>query len=321
MSVVTRQAVLAEPGRFEYISTELTAEPGQLLVEMIAVGLCPFELKHWKGLRGTYPQTVGHEPVGRVLESGAGVLGFEPGDVVTGYAHGLTAFADHLVMPAAGAFHVAPGIDPTRALGEPAKCVLTVVEAAEPRAGHVGVIVGSGPMGLLATQILSHTMLRALVVVDTVPERLALAREFGATHTIDASVGGVLEQILAITDGQGADFVIEGTGVPELLQDCCTYARARGRVVLMSSYTRPAREFDFQPAISRGLTIIAAHPPYAADGFDMMRRAVGLINDGTVRFDPVVTHSFPLDDVQGAFETLDSKSSNYLKGIVVGSAA
>jgi threonine dehydrogenase-like Zn-dependent dehydrogenase len=115
-----------------------------------------------------------------------------------------------------------------------------------------------------------------------------------------------------------ADFVIEGTGNPRVLNGSVPYLkRGRGRLVMMSSHEEICKEFDFREAANRGVEIRIAHPAYSTNQLEDLRRAVDLLNKGIFKMDEIVTHEFRLDEIQKAFESLENKPSSYLKGIVV----
>ena len=314
----TRQAVLIAPKRFELREAELTPGPGQLLLKVAVCGLCNWEQNHWLGQLGTCPQTLGHEWAGTVAEIGPGVTGFSVGDPVTGLPDSLSAFADYLVVGASNCFKLGTGIDPAQALGEPLKCIVTVLRAAAPEAGDVGVVLGCGPMGLWCLQALAGRLPAALVAVDVSPAKLELARRFGATHTVNPRAEDAVARIGDIGGGRLADFVIEGTGIPELMGEAANYMKTgRGRLVLMSSHERAAREFDWRTVQSKGIAVAGAHPSYSLDQTDDMRRAVRLLNNGVFRMDGIISHRFPLARIQEAFETLEHKPADYIKGVVV----
>jgi threonine dehydrogenase-like Zn-dependent dehydrogenase len=116
-----------------------------------------------------------------------------------------------------------------------------------------------------------------------------------------------------------ADFVIEGTGVPSLMNTAQRLLRTsgRGRLVLMSSHEEACPEFDFRETIARSAVIMAPFPSYSYSRVEDLRRAVTLLNRGVFKVKEVVSHEFKLDDIQTAFETLENKPAGYLKGIVV----
>jgi len=315
---ITRQAVLVAPRKLELREAALDPGPGQLLVKLAVCGLCNWELNHWMGELGTCPQTLGHEWAGTVAAVGAGVEGFAVGDRVTGLPDSLSAFADYLVTGAETCFALAPEIDPAQALGEPLKCIITVLRAAAPEPGDVGVVLGCGPMGLWCLQGLTGNVLSALIAVDLSPEKLELAQRCGATHTINPRAEDAVARIREIGGGRLADFVIEGTGVPELMGAAAGYLKTgRGRLTLMSSHERAAREFDWRVVQNQGIVIAGAHPAYARDQVDDMRRAVLLLNNGVFRMDGIISHRIPLDRIQEAFETLEQKPADYIKGVVI----
>jgi len=317
-SMKTRQAVLVESKRFELREAELTPGPGQLLVKVAVCGLCNWEQNHWLGQLGSCPQTLGHEWAGTVAEIGPDVSGYAIGDQVTGLPDSLSAFADYLVTGAATCFKLSPSLDPAQVPGEPLKCVVTVMRAAAPEVGDIGVVLGCGPMGLWSLQGLAGKMLGALIAVDVSPAKLDLARQQGASHLINPHTEDAVARILEISGGRLADFVIEGTGVPELVGQAASYLKTgRGRLVIMSSHERAAREFDWRVVQNKGAVVTGAFPSYSMDQVDDMRRAVLLFNNGVFRMDGIISHRFPLDRIQEAFETCERKPADYIKGVVI----
>ncbi|NMA65202.1 MAG: zinc-binding dehydrogenase [Clostridiaceae bacterium] len=290
-----------------------------MLVKVGGCGLCNWELNHWKGLIGPNPQPLGHEWAGEVVQLGEDVEGFEIGDLVSGESVGMTGFSEYLIANAKGCFKLDKSVDTQTALVEPLQCVVTVLNAAAPEAGDYGIIQGCGPMGLWCVQALSGNFQSGLIAVDIDDYKLELAQKYGATHTINSSKTDVKERIAEITKGHMADFVIEGTGIPALLNNAVPYLRrnGRGRLVLMSSHEEPCKEFDFREAIERSIEIRVAHPAYQLKPQDNLRRAIEFINRGVFKMDEIITHKFTLDEIQKAFETLENRPSDFIKGVVV----
>ena len=313
--------MLIEPRHFELRDAQVSPRAGELLVRVHACGLCNWEQNHWKGLLGKCPQTLGHEIAGTVEALGDGVESFQIGQSVTGLPDALHGFADYCVMPADRCAIVSQDVPIATALGEPLKCVVTNLTGAAPAVGEVGVIVGCGPMGLWCLQALSGVSLAALVAVDVSDAKLNLAEQYGATHTIRPQDGQAQQAIGDITDGRMADFVIEGTGQPGVLAQAIEYLKiGRGRLVVMSSHEEQATNFDFRPLMSRGAVVHFTHPAYTANALtetEHLHRAIRLYNRGVFKMDQIVTHRFLLENIQQAFETLEQKPADYVKGIVV----
>ena len=314
----SKRAFLAEPGRFEIREVDVQIAEDEVLVKVSSCGLCNWELNHWKGLLGQCPQTLGHEWAGIVVETGKDVKDIAIGDYVAGLFTG-TGFTEYTAAKASQCFILEKSVNPKYALAEPVKCVTTVISAACPMPGDFGVITGAGPMGLWCIQALSGNMLGGLIAIDIDDSKLELAKKYGASDTINARKENVIQKLSDISGGRLADFVIEGTGVPEMVDSAMDYIRntGRGRLIIMSSYERDTNKLDLRKAVNKSLEIRVAHPGYSLDNADDMRRAVILINKGTYKFNELITHEFSLDDIQKAFETLENKPQGYLKGIVV----
>lgn len=316
-----KRAMLAEPYRFELYDVEETPGPGQVLLKIEGCGLCNWELNFWHGNLNFmgYPHMLGHEYAGIVAELGEGCTRLKVGDKVTALQDGFGGFGEYHVVDETSCELLADNIDPRFAFGEPQKCVLTVLDAANPKAGDYGVVQGCGPMGMWCIQAMAGNLLGALIAIDIDDKKLEMAKKFGATHTINSKTEDAAQRIAEITKGHMADFVIEGTGVPVLLDRAQDFVRAgrNGRLILMSSHHAATPEFDFRKAVDRGLTIIVPHPPYSADPKDDFRRAAIFINNGTFKNEELVSHTFRLDEINKAFETLDHKPADFLKGVIL----
>lgn len=313
------RACLTEPRKFEFFDVDESPNEDQVLIKIAGCGLCNWELNFWDGTLNFmgYPHKLGHEFAGVIEEVGTNIEHLKVGDKVTAVDRGFGGFAEYRVTNASACIKLNDDLDPKYAMGEPQKCILTVLGAIEPYAGDYGVVVGCGPMGLWCVQGLKGKLLAGLIAVDIDDKKLALAKKFGATHIINSSNEDVNAHIKEITQGHMADFVIEGTGLPKVLDEAQIYLKmGRGKLILMSSHHEPSEKFDFRKSIDRGNQIIVAHPPFAVDESDDFRRAVSLINNGTFKNKELVTHEFKLSEIQKAFETLENKPGNFIKGIV-----
>lgn len=314
-----KRACLVEPGKFQLFEVEEEPGQGEVLMKIAGCGLCNWELNFWDGqlnFQG-YPHKLGHEFAGEIVAVGPGCKKLKVGDKVSAVDRGFGGFAEYRVTKEDACEKLADTIDPTYAMGEPQKCIVTVLRAAAPEAGDYGVILGVGPMGMWCVQGLKANTLSGLIAVDVDDEKLTMAKHFGATHTINSRNEDAVQRIREITGGHMADFVIEGSGIPSLLNAAQDYLKVgKGRLILMSSH-HDACQFDFRKAVDKGLEFRIAHPPYSQNERDDFRRAVSLINNGVFQSEPLVTHVFKLSDIQTAFETLANKPKGFMKGLVV----
>lgn len=317
----TRRAVLTGVRNFEIQNIDLHPAPGQVMLKVAVCGLCHWELNHWKGLVGTFPQPVGHEVAGTIVALGDGVTDFEIGDRVTVLfqVSECAGFADYVCAEAKWCVKVPDSVCLEEGVFEPVMCVVNVLRQTKPECGDHGVLIGCGCMGLWATQLLKSNSLASLTAIDFNSERLALAKEFGATHTINPREEDALAKLSEITNGHLADFVIEGTGIPAVLNDGLKYLRPSGggKLIMMSSHEEVTKELDLREGVRKSAQLIVAHGGLSVDQRDDLRRAVELVAAGKVNIHNMLTHRYSLEDIRAGFEALEKPPAGYLKGIVI----
>ena len=314
--MLSRQAVLVEPRRFEIEERDITPGPDQLLVKMTACGLCNWELGHWTGVLDTPPMTLGHEGCGIVTEVGKDVTRFAVGDAVTGLPDTLCCFADYYLLSEISTLKVSAAPEPGLALGEPLCCVQNVVRAAHPQAGDLVAMVGCGPMGQWCIQYLAGHLPGAIIAVDLDPKKLAMAQTFGATHTVNPGDGDAVAVVSTLTAGHMADIVIEGTGSATGIQQAIDLVTTNGTVIVMSSFKHP-EPVDMVGCSTKAVRMVFAYPSIFPDTVDSLRRLGYAINNGIFHVSPLISHIFALENIQQAFQTLEDKPAGYLKGIVI----
>ena len=240
-----------------------TAEEGHVLVAVEAAGVCGTELHFREGLLtpAKTPIVLGHEVAGTVAQIGPGVSGWSEGDRVavhyfhpcrycrpcrTGVEHlcdqpvGFLAFvtdggfAEFVSVPASALVAVPREISAAEAapLCCSAATALHALGVSELRVGDTAVVYGTGGVGLALVQVLKLAGVRALAVSRS-PEKLRAASELGADAAIDASSGGVGEQIKDATAGRGADVVFELVGTRDTMRESLAALTKRGRLVFV----------------------------------------------------------------------------------------
>lgn len=144
------------------------------------------------------------------------------------------AFAEWVSVPEKAAFPIPERMDPVvGSLVEPLACGLRAARLAEVGIGDTVVVLGAGIIGLTSLAMAKRSGARTLVVVDTNGRRLEIAREWGATHALDAKKDDVVEVARSLTDGIGADSAIDAVGVPVTRQQAVAAVRPDGRVVFV----------------------------------------------------------------------------------------
>ncbi|MBI3974551.1 MAG: zinc-binding dehydrogenase [Chloroflexi bacterium] len=257
-----------------------------------------------------YPWRPGYSHVGRVLATGEGVQGVQPGMLVAGGA----SHASPVVVEQGRVRPLPPAISAEEATFVTlAVTVLNGVRRARIELGEVVVLVGVGLLGQLAAQFARLSGGLPVIVVDLAPGRLELAARLGATHTLCLPVADALPEVRRLSRGRGADAAFEVTGHPAVVAPLLRLLRREGRAILLGS-TRGLSQVDFHDEVHRlGLYVIGAHasthPPAETPHhpwtqgrhrelfFDLL--AAGLVN---VR--DLITHRYPAAEAAAAYGML-----------------
>ncbi len=304
----TYACLVGSPGRIEVRERELSVGEDQVLVRIMACGMCRYDihlLEHEDGPAEIF----GHEAVGQVVACGSRARRFSEGDwVVGGIPFGYGNFS---VARDSDLCRVPAELGELASLAEPLKCVTTVVRAGAPDFGDAVVVVGCGFMGLAAVAEMSGAWTGRLIAVDTVPARRELALKFGATHAVDPKAGDATSVIRGLTGGRGADVAIEFAGSPEAAAFAGGLLHFRGKLVVAGGFA--PRENLYMKAITMHL----APPMFSADTMDDYRRTISLMADGRLPLKQLATHRFKLSRIAQAFDEARSIGPSCLKGIVI----
>jgi len=312
-----RVAALVEPGRFE-IRDEAVPQIArdEVLLRVAACGVCASELDMFRGLAGhaTYPWYPGHEVSGTVTEAGRAVESLRPGDAVAAWVT-TRGYGEYVAVKAE---HCLPSGDVPleRALAEPLACAVNAVELAAPALGDDVVIIGAGFMGHLIHQLVMLRGPRHVVVADARDDALERAKAYGVTRTVNVTAESLAEVVRELTDGRGADVSIEITGVQAALDQLGAVTRMSGTVAIAGYHQGPPRTIDLADWNWMAFRIANAHFREVATIMRGMRIGMRLLTSGRVSMDGLVTHRFPLDDIEKAFRTAVEKPPGFVKATV-----
>jgi L-iditol 2-dehydrogenase len=327
---------------------EAEAGPGQVLLDVTAVGVCGSDLHtylyHEVGdIRPGGPLILGHEAAGRVRAVGPGVENLAVGQRVAidpatpcGYCEhceqgnpnlclnmvflGLWphdgAMRERMVHPARSCVPIPDSIsDVGGALLEPLGVALHAVHLAKIRLGDDVLITGCGGIGLLLIQLARLAGARHIIATDRHPWRLSCANTFGADRMFNADQVDVVAEVLRATGGRGVDVAIESAWVTDTASHCVEAARMGGRVIIVGI---PVEEFiKFRAASSRrkGLTV------------KLSRRmkhtyptAIHMAASGQVALDALATHRFPLAQAGDALETAATYADGVIRAMILPNA-
>jgi len=319
-----------------------TPAPGEVLVRVEAVGICGSDLELIRGTRDAafcrFPVVPGHEWAGVIAESTPDAPHLPAGARVVVEGHHfcgacrqcaagrthLCAHYDEYGFTRDGGYgeYVAARVDlchpltnvtcDVGALSEPTACALHGVERSDVSDTDTVVVIGAGPIGLLAAACAAARRPARLVVADVRDTTFEVARVLGATDTVCAPAPSLAHAIRDRISGS-ADVVIEAAGHP-LAQIAAADVLARGgRLTILgiagSDRTAP---FNFDPLVFRDahLEAVFAYPS------SVFGRAVRLIDEGRVDPSPLITHRFGLSEAARALALLEARTEPAIKVVL-----
>ncbi len=182
--------------------------------------------------------------------------------------------------------------------------------------GGTAAVFAQGPIGLMCTVGARLQGAGTVIAVESVAERIELAREYGADEIVNFQEVDPVERILELTDGQGVDTAIEALGASETFEDCVEVTKPGGTISNVGyhgegEYVKLPRE-----AWGVGMAEKTIRTGLCPGGRARLERMLRLIENGRVDPTPMTTHRFPFDDIQEAFDLMASKDDGVIKPLV-----
>jgi 2-desacetyl-2-hydroxyethyl bacteriochlorophyllide A dehydrogenase len=309
------------------------------IVAIEASGVCGSDLHIYHGRVKIAPGfTIGHEFVGTVVAAGDDVTRVNTGDRVLGCFHsacgtcfyclkGVYQKCDSArVFGHGAALGDLPGTQAERALVPNANLTLRkvpdgvtddvalfagdvmgtayhAVQEGDVRPGDSVAVLGLGPVGLCAVQVAIAAGAAPVLAIDTVPQRLEMARSFGAVpiHLTEEEPRKLTQ---AATAGRGVDAAIDAVGHPDALDLAIRLARKAGTVVAIGVYAEPC-QVHMGLVWIKGLTVRGGQ----ANVIGHVDRVLGMLAAGTLDPTPLVTHHMALDDAPEAYGVYDRREA------------
>jgi len=308
--------------------------PTDVLLRVRSVGVCGSDLHQWHAThswRVNYPVILGHEFGGEIVAVGKEVQDFQEGDRVVsetaayicgqciycrsgiynlcphrlGFGYGVDgAMAEYVRVPARCLHHVPENVPfEDAALTEPG-CVAAqaVLELSRVQPGDFVVVMGPGPIGLMALQMARLFHPGALWMIGTSRDqtRLQIAHSLGATATFVAeNTEEILENARQIGDGFGAHLLIDCTGASQSLKLCIDLVRPLGQITKIGWGKEPLG-FSLDPLVQKAVRIQGSF----SHNWKTWEKVLALFSDGQVK-PAAIRQVFPLEQWQEAFEKMD----------------
>jgi L-gulonate 5-dehydrogenase len=309
--------------------------PGEVAIRVKRAGICGSDMHilHGSNPFVTYPRVIGHEFAGVVEALGAGVSSLAIGDHVvadpviscgTCYpcrigrsnvcarlqvigVHRDGGFRSFAVVPETNAVKVSPtlGLD-VAALAEPLAVAANVLWRTECTREDTVLIYGAGTVGITVLQVAKMRGARC-IIADIDADRLERAREFGADVVIHSCEQSVADVVAPELDGLGPSVVIDGAGIPALLEEACRVAAPAGRIGLLGFSQAPCN-ISQQKIVSKELTLVGSRLNRS-----FIPEVVSWLEAGALKPKAMITQTFDAKDARAAFDLIEQNPQQTLK--------
>jgi alcohol dehydrogenase len=318
---------------------------GEAVIRITLTTICGTDLHI---LKGEYPVrrglVLGHEPVGIIHQIGAGVTGYAVGERVLvgaitpcgqcnpclsghwsqcggplgGWKIGNTingAQAEYLLVPFAQAnlAKIPPQLSDEQVLllSDIASTGFSASETANLRLGDTVAVFAQGPVGLCATMGARLKGAGLIIAVESDPMRADMARKMGADIVLNYQEVDVVSEIKRLTDGCGVDIAIEALGTQSTFENALSCIKPGGTLSSLGVYSGKL-SIPLQPFLA-GLGDQKIVTTLCPGGKDRMRRLMDLVGTSRVDLTPMLTHTFPLDEIAAAYKFFERRSDGVVK--------
>lgn len=315
---------------------ELTRRPvprikkeNEMLVKILAASICGTDvhiLSDPPGYEATPGIILGHEFVGEVIEVGQCVRTFKPGDRLIcdnnlpcgvcpacqsgNYnvcenveAMGVQidgVFCEYAVIPESSAVKISRDLPIDRAIfAEPLNCVMGGVARLKVIPGDTALVLGGGPIGMYYASLLKANGAGKVYVSEVSDYRREYALKSGADRVINPMQEDLEKEIMAATDGCGADIVVDAVGI--LINDAIKCVKPAGQILLFGLNACKQQTICQTEITRKGLTVLGSFI-----GCNVLLATARLLESGIVNFDHLVTHRLPLREFEKGLEAMRS---------------
>lgn len=322
----------------------LACGENEALIKLEYVGICGSDLHfyehgHIGECRVRYPFVLGHEPGGTVVQVGAKVRNLKVGDRVClepgktcGHCEFCKSgkynlcpdvqffatppydgvFQEYVAHPEELCFKLPENVSTMEgALIEPLAVGFHAAGQAGAHVGQIAVVMGAGCIGLVSLMALKAYGVQKVISVDIMDARLDKAKEIGAWATINGSKENVVERIMELTNGMGADVIIETAGT-DITTDQAVHAAKRGGTLVLVGYSASGKA-----TIPTGLALDKEVQIKTVFRYrNIYPMAIEAVASGMADIQKIVTNIFELDDIQQAMTACVQDKKNIVKAVV-----
>ena len=286
--------------------------PGQIIFQPHLACLCGSDLPFFQG-SDEYPIVEGHslhEMIGTVVATNG--QRYEVGDLVLAVPLEQRGLYERYVVDETRAIPVDTRVPGEHALlAQPLGTVLFALKKLPAVVDLDFAVVGQGPIGQLFNLALSNMGARQIIGIDLLPSRLAQGLQHGATATVCNAEVDAVEAVSELTGARMVDVVIEAVGhADQAINLCVSLARLGGRMLYFGVPPETIDGVHWRDLFMKNLTVHTSCNPDFDRDFPLAMQWIG---EGRVDVSGLVTHRFPITEIQQAFELFNSRGDGCLK--------
>lgn len=328
---------IIKPGQLKIIEMEKPQidDKNNVLIKMTAAGICGSDVGIYSGTNAaaTYPRIIGHEMVGHVEKTASNATSLKPGDrviinQVTSCGHCYPCrigrgnvcddlkvrgvhidggYREYIAVPESDCYVLPDSLsDNDAVMIEPTTIAIQSCTRAGLGTDDMLLIYGSGALGSTILKI-ARLLCSNIMVADVVDEKLKAAMKNGANHAINVSRENLTEKVREYTNGHGSTVSIDAACTKDSLMDLLNATGNAGRVITMGFSTSAAEVNQFL-ITSKELDVRGSRLQNR-----MFGKAIELIKAGKLDLSNSVSHTFPLDKAQEAFDFATSHDPSIRK--------
>lgn len=315
---------LVAPGKIELIevpepklspASSLDSGRGEIIFQPETTCLCGSDLPYFIG-SDEWEIEIGHslhEMIGTVTSTNG--KRWNPGDRVLAVPVMQQGLCERFVLDESRTIPIATNIPEEHALmAQPLGTALFALKKLPNLLDQTVAVVGQGPMGQLMNAALSNMGAREIIGIDLLESRLQVSSQMGATATICNSKDNPLEALREILKGELPDIVIESVGhADQQFNLCIDLCRAGGRILVFGVPPETIDNVRWRDLLFKNITVHTSINPDFKRDFPL---AMQWLSEGRIDVSPIITHRFPLAEIQQAFELFRDRKDGAIKVIV-----
>lgn len=318
-----RATQVMAPGKFQIVEIpKPTLRPGEALVRTKQVSLCGSDYHSIYFSKPTeYPLPAGmsgHEVVGLVEELNGSSSVVKVGDSVLALVRGNRGMAEYSAVPVEDLLPLSNKLPSAHLLQ--AQQLGTIIYASKHLPTSVVsktvAVIGQGSAGLWWNYMMRRLGARQVIAIDLQGHRLAISKQYGATHTVHNVDVDALSAVRDLTGGELVDIVIEAAGEPDTIRMAVSLVKRNGTILYFGVPRLETLDYPFAELFRKTALVRTIVGALSDPNHECTRMALDLIDRGEATVGPMITHHFPFEQVIEAYELQTTRDEGAVKIIV-----